>query len=98
MAQAGNEKEVSEVHIKYALARVLPSVLQGSVGVVDIQRTLSLDHISGLQSVKLDLIKTIVWPLQSPQAFLRMGITPPKGTSHSLLIHFLSVSVSINLK
>ncbi|ODN03809.1 Spermatogenesis-associated protein 5-like protein 1 [Orchesella cincta] len=74
-----NCSQVGEHHVKYSVGRVLPSVLQGALGVVDIQRAISLDHIAGLHSVKLDLIKAIVWPLNHPHAFLRMGISPPKG-------------------
>lgn len=77
--QEEDAEEVSETHLKYAVRRVVPSVLEGALGVVDIQRAISLDHIAGLHSVKLDLIKAIVWPLKHPEAFLRMGISPSKG-------------------
>lgn len=70
---------VTEHHVRYSIGRVVPSVLEGALGVVDIQRAISLDHIAGLHSVKLDLIKAIVWPLKHPLSFLRMGISPPKG-------------------
>jgi len=75
--------------VDYALAQVFPSVLQDSIGVVDVQRSISLDHISGLLSVKIELVKTIVWPLKYPESFLRMGITPPKGIG----IYFQSLSI-----
>lgn len=65
--------------MKYGVQRVVPSVLEGALGVVDIQRAISLDHIAGLHSVKQDLIKAVLWPLKHPEAFLRMGILPPKG-------------------
>jgi len=62
------------------LSRVLPSVLQGSLGLVSNPVSGNLDHISGLDTVKMDLIKTIVWPLTVPEAFRRMGIEPSRGT------------------
>lgn len=74
--------------MRSSIGRVVPSVLEGALGVVDIQRATSLDHIAGLHSVKLDLIKAIVWPLQHPYSFLRMGISPPKGNQHMLQFPF----------
>jgi len=35
--------------------------------------------IGGLERVKEDLKESIEWPLSMPDAFKRMGITPPKG-------------------
>ncbi|TMW60773.1 hypothetical protein Poli38472_000815 [Pythium oligandrum] len=39
----------------------------------------SWDDIGGLTSVKQKLMEMVVWPLEKPQVFLRMGITPPLG-------------------
>ena len=75
------------------MSRIVPSVLQGALGVVDIQQAISLDHISGLDSVKLDLIKAIVWPMKHPEAFSRMGISPPKGTGGNLFSIFTSLNL-----
>ncbi|CAG7734058.1 unnamed protein product [Allacma fusca] len=71
-------KMVLEEDVKYGLSRVVPTSVQGSVGLVDIQRGSSLDDIAGLHSVKLDLIKAIVWPLKNLDAFRTMGIHLPK--------------------
>lgn len=87
--QEEDADEVRETHLKYAVRRVVPSVLEGALGVVDIQRAISLDHIAGLHSVKLDLIKAIVWPLKHPEAFLRMGISPPKGKTQKKVVKTL---------
>jgi transitional endoplasmic reticulum ATPase len=35
--------------------------------------------IGGLQDVKQELIEVVEWPLKKPEAFKRIGITPPKG-------------------
>ena len=35
--------------------------------------------IGGQEEVKLKLRQAVEWPLQHPEAFLRMGISPPRG-------------------
>nr|XP_012152788.1 PREDICTED: spermatogenesis-associated protein 5 isoform X1 [Megachile rotundata] len=35
--------------------------------------------IGGQKDLKLKLIQAVEWPLRHPEAFIRMGITPPKG-------------------
>ena len=35
--------------------------------------------IGGQQEIKQKLKESIEWPLQHPEAFLRLGIRPPKG-------------------
>jgi transitional endoplasmic reticulum ATPase len=37
------------------------------------------NDIGGLENMKQDLKESIEWPLTMPDAFKRMGITPPKG-------------------
>ncbi len=37
------------------------------------------DDIGGLEDVKQRLREAVEWPLKNPDAFKRMGITPPKG-------------------
>ncbi|KYH36944.1 MAG: AAA family ATPase, CDC48 subfamily [Candidatus Bathyarchaeota archaeon B23] len=37
------------------------------------------DDIGGLEEVKQRLKEAVEWPLKNPEAFRRMGITPPKG-------------------
>lgn len=39
----------------------------------------SWDDIGGLKQVKQSLIEMVVWPLEKPHVFLRMGISPPMG-------------------
>jgi SpoVK/Ycf46/Vps4 family AAA+-type ATPase len=35
--------------------------------------------IGGLASVKQNLLEMVVWPLEKPEVFVRMGISPPLG-------------------
>lgn len=35
--------------------------------------------IGGLQEAKQELVEVVEWPLKKPEAFRRIGITPPKG-------------------
>ncbi|KUH33235.1 AAA family ATPase [Thermococcus celericrescens] len=37
------------------------------------------DDIGGLENVKEELREAVEWPLKYPEAFLGLGITPPKG-------------------
>lgn len=37
------------------------------------------EDIGGLESVKQELKEAVEWPLKHPEAFVRMGISPPKG-------------------
>lgn len=37
------------------------------------------DDIGGQESLKFKLKQAIEWPLKHPEAFKRLGITPPKG-------------------
>lgn len=35
--------------------------------------------IGGMEEVKLALKQAVDWPLRHPEAFCRLGITPPRG-------------------
>lgn len=39
----------------------------------------SWSDIGGLENIKLKLKQAVEWPLKHPEAFIRMGIQPPKG-------------------
>ena len=41
------------------------------------------DDVGGLEPVKQNLREAVEWPLQNPEMFERIGITPPKG----ILLH-----------
>uniref|UniRef100_H0VC86 ATPase family gene 2 protein homolog B n=1 Tax=Cavia porcellus TaxID=10141 RepID=H0VC86_CAVPO len=65
-----------------ALRRVQPSALRSAIGLLDV-RPVGWEEIGGLEDVKLKLKQSVEWPLKFPQAFARMGLTPPRG----LLLH-----------
>lgn len=37
------------------------------------------EDVGGLEEVKRELKETVEWPINQPEAFTKMGITPPKG-------------------
>lgn len=59
-----------------ALPGVKPSAMRSLV--VDVPRV-SWTDIGGQEDVKQQLKEAVEWPLQHPEAFLRLGIQPPKG-------------------
>ncbi len=61
---------------KEALKEVEPSAMREVL--VEIPRV-SWDDVGGLDDVKKVLKETIELPLKDPEAFKRMGITPPRG-------------------
>jgi hypothetical protein len=46
--------------------------------------------IGGLQSVVLALKEMIVYPLQFPEAFAKLGVEPPKGSLQSFSFSFFN--------
>jgi len=59
-----------------ALKMVRPSALREVfIEVPNVKWT----DIGGLEEVRQQLIEAVDWPLKHPQAFSRLGITPPKG-------------------
>lgn len=59
-----------------AVSSVRPSAMREVV--LDVPKV-SWDDIGGQIQVKQKLKEAVEWPLQNPQAFIRLGITPPKG-------------------
>ncbi len=37
------------------------------------------EDVGGLEEIKRELKETVEWPINQPEAFTKMGITPPKG-------------------
>ena len=37
------------------------------------------ENVGGLESIKQELKEAVEWPLKHPEAFKRLGVTPPKG-------------------
>ncbi|MCK4859963.1 MAG: CDC48 family AAA ATPase [Candidatus Omnitrophica bacterium] len=68
--------EVTNKDFKNALLVVEPSAMREVL--VEIPK-LNWDDIGGLDEAKQYLKEMVEWPLKHPDAFKRMGITPPKG-------------------
>lgn len=61
---------------EHALKMVQPSGMREVM--IEVSK-LKWSDIGGLKDVKQSLIEAVEWPLKTPQAFVRMGIRPPKG-------------------
>ncbi|MBW3019289.1 CDC48 family AAA ATPase, partial [Candidatus Woesearchaeota archaeon] len=59
-----------------ALKVVRPSALREVLVEVP---NIKWDHIGGLPNVKQELKEAVEWPLKHPDAFKRLGVSPPKG-------------------
>ncbi|DBA03732.1 TPA: hypothetical protein N0F65_004149 [Lagenidium giganteum] len=68
--------EVTLGDLKQAMAGIRPSALREIA--IDVPRVLWSD-IGGQHMIKQQLKEAVEWPLQHPEAFVRMGIRPPKG-------------------
>uniref|UniRef100_W5N6A6 ATPase family gene 2 protein homolog B n=1 Tax=Lepisosteus oculatus TaxID=7918 RepID=W5N6A6_LEPOC len=69
---------ISMENFLQALKKIQPSCLRSSIGLTDFKH-ITWDQIGGLEEVKLKLKQSIEWPLKFPEAFLRLGLTRPKG-------------------
>ncbi|XP_021117244.1 spermatogenesis-associated protein 5-like protein 1 isoform X2 [Heterocephalus glaber] len=73
---------IDETDFHDAFKKIQPSSFRSAIGLLDL-RPVDWEEIGGLEDVKLKLKQSIEWPLRFPQAFARMGLTPP----HGLLLH-----------
>ncbi|EEY65633.1 ATPase [Phytophthora infestans T30-4] len=62
-----------------ASAREISSISNGADTLSSSVPDVSWDDIGGLERVKQNLIEMVVWPLEKPKVFRRMGISPPLG-------------------
>ncbi|GMF11709.1 unnamed protein product [Phytophthora lilii] len=62
-----------------ASARQISSTSNGADTLSSSVPDVSWDDIGGLKRVKQNLIEMVVWPLEKPHVFRRMGISPPLG-------------------
>nr|XP_016852985.1 PREDICTED: LOW QUALITY PROTEIN: spermatogenesis-associated protein 5-like protein 1 [Anolis carolinensis] len=72
---------VNTVHMSdfyEALKKIQPSSFRSGIGLMDFKPVI-WDQIGGLEDVKLKLKQSIEWPIKFPEAFVRMGLTRPKG-------------------
>ncbi len=63
-------------HFRQALKRVKPSAMKEVLVEVP---SVTWEDIGGMEEVKLSLKQSVSWPLEHPEAFERMGISPPRG-------------------
>ncbi|KAK9959232.1 hypothetical protein ABG768_011300 [Culter alburnus] len=77
-SQAGASESVSMQHFLRALRHVQPSCLRSSIGATDF-KPISWEQIGGLEGVKLKLKQSIEWPMRFPEAFVRLGVSRPRG-------------------
>lgn len=67
---------VEVADLKHAMSGIRPSALREIA--IDVPRVLWND-IGGQHMIKQQLKEAVEWPLKHPEAFIRMGIRPPKG-------------------
>ncbi|GJJ68372.1 AAA family ATPase [Entomortierella parvispora] len=68
--------KVSAEDMRLALTDVKPSAMREIM--IEVPKVLWSD-IGGQAEIKQKLKESVEWPLQHPEAFIRMGIRPPKG-------------------
>ncbi|KAG5310732.1 SPAT5 protein, partial [Acromyrmex insinuator] len=71
-----NELKVTMTDFHYALTVTRPSAMKEVL--VEVPNVRWSD-IGGQEDLKLKLKQSVEWPLKHPEAFVRMGITPPRG-------------------
>ncbi|XP_073424577.1 ATPase family gene 2 protein homolog B isoform X2 [Dendrobates tinctorius] len=76
--QDGQVNQVRREHFFEAFKKIQPTAARSAVGQVDF-KPVSWDQIGGLEDIKLLLQQSIEWPMKYPDAFMRMGLTLPKG-------------------
>ncbi|XP_073710024.1 ATPase family gene 2 protein homolog B [Misgurnus anguillicaudatus] len=80
-SRGGVSERVEMRHFIAALRQVQPSCLRSSIGAIDF-KPITWEQIGGLEEVKLKLKQSkasIEWPMRFPEAFVRMGISRPRG-------------------
>ncbi|MFC0430226.1 AAA family ATPase [Kutzneria buriramensis] len=77
MRHAGGVLKVSQQDLLGALETVRPISMSTS----DTLRTggLTLDDVGDMSEVKQALTEAVLWPLQYPDSFARLGVEPPRG-------------------
>ncbi|KAF9899480.1 spermatogenesis associated protein 5 [Linnemannia zychae] len=71
-----DELMVSAEDMRLALTDVKPSAMREIM--IEVPKVFWSD-IGGQEEIKQKLKESVEWPLQHPDAFIRMGIRPPKG-------------------
>lgn len=68
--------QITKNDFKEALKYVRPSAMREVLVEVP---NVKWDKIGGLEHVKQELKEAVEWPLNHPEAFKRLGVSPPKG-------------------
>lgn len=68
--------KVTKEDFEYALRVVQPSAMREVL--IEIPKV-KWEEVGGLDEVKAALKEAVEWPLQNPESFSRMGISPPHG-------------------
>ncbi|XP_073474734.1 ATPase family gene 2 protein homolog B isoform X3 [Aquarana catesbeiana] len=76
--QDSQANQVTRAHFYEAFKKIRPSTARSAIGQVEF-KPIYWENIGGLENVKLVLKQSIEWPMKYPEAFLRMGLTLPKG-------------------
>ncbi|XP_043072830.1 spermatogenesis-associated protein 5-like protein 1 isoform X2 [Puntigrus tetrazona] len=77
-SQGEARETVSMQHFLRAMRSVQPSCLRSRLGATDF-RAIGWEQIGGLDHVKLQLKQSIEWPMRFPEAFVRLGVSRPRG-------------------
>ncbi|XP_072258518.1 ATPase family gene 2 protein homolog B [Pyxicephalus adspersus] len=76
--QDNSDNQVTRTHFYEAIKKIRPSTARSAIGQVEF-KPIHWEQIGGLEDVKRLLKQCIEWPMKYPEAFLRMGLTLPKG-------------------
>ncbi|XP_029955016.1 ATPase family gene 2 protein homolog B [Salarias fasciatus] len=77
-SKCAGEQAVGMKHFQEALRLVRPSCLRSSLGRTELS-PVTWEQIGGLDEVKLKLKQSIEWPMRYPEAFVRLGLSRPRG-------------------
>ncbi|XP_053573426.1 ribosome biogenesis protein SPATA5L1 [Bombina bombina] len=69
---------IKGTHFYEAFKKICPTSVRSSIGQVEL-KPIYWDQIGGLEDIKLQLQQSIEWPMKYPDAFIRMGLSLPKG-------------------
>ncbi|KAJ8326640.1 hypothetical protein QVD99_006647 [Batrachochytrium dendrobatidis] len=85
------------------LIQILPSN-SASIGFDTTKRDVSWKKLGGYDHVKSRLFQLVVWPIQYPEAFLKLGVSPPSGLllygpsgcGKTMLVHAIATESNMN--
>ncbi|KAM3925550.1 ATPase family gene 2 protein homolog B [Leptodactylus fuscus] len=76
--QDGQVNQIRKEHFYEAVKKIRPTSARSAVGKVEF-KPVYWDQVGGLEDIKRSLKQSIEWPMKHPDAFMRMGLTLPKG-------------------